>query len=121
MDYKAEVGYDILKSIIETDEGSYYLGEVALVPYNSPISNSNILFYNTLFDENASCHLAIGKAYPVCIENGENLSDDELLKLGVNDSFMHEDFMVGTEDLKITGITADGKEVIILKNGNFAF
>ncbi|MBU3180263.1 aminopeptidase [Clostridium psychrophilum] len=121
VDCKADVGYDILKSIIETDEGSYYLGEVALVPYNSPISNSNILFYNTLFDENASCHLAIGKAYPVCIENGENLSDDELSKLGVNDSFMHEDFMVGTEDLKITGITADGKEVIILKNGNFAF
>ena len=78
VDFKAEKGYDILKSIIETDEGSYYLGEVALVPYDSPISNSNILFYNTLFDENASCHLAIGKAYPVCIKNGENLSDEEL-------------------------------------------
>ena len=121
VDFKAEKGYDILKKMIETDEGSYYLGEVALVPHDSPISNSNILFYNTLFDENASCHLAIGKAYPVCIKNGENLSDKELVKLEVNDSFVHEDFMVGTEDLQIIGITADGKEIPIFKNGNFAF
>jgi aminopeptidase len=121
VDFKAEKGYDTLKSIIETDEGSYYLGEVALVPHDSPISNSNILFYNTLFDENASCHLAIGKAYPVCIKNGENLSDEELMKLEVNDSFVHEDFMVGTEDLQIIGITAGGKEIPVFKNGNFAF
>ncbi len=121
IDFKAEKGYDILKSIIETDEGSYYLGEVALVPHDSPISNSNILFYNTLFDENASCHLAIGKAYPVCIKNGENLSDEELVKLEVNDSFVHEDFMVGTEDLQIIGITAEGKEIPVFENGNFAF
>ncbi|MCB2339319.1 aminopeptidase [Clostridium estertheticum] len=121
VDFKAETGYDILKSIIETDEGSCYLGEVALVPYDSPISNSNILFYNTLFDENASCHLALGKAYPVCIKNGENLSSEELSKLEVNDSFVHEDFMVGTEDLQIIGITADGKEVYVFEKGNFAF
>ena len=121
VDFNAEVGYDILKSIIETDEGSHYLGEVALVPYDSPISNSNILFYNTLFDENASCHLAIGKAYPVCIKNGENLNDEELAEQGVNDSFVHEDFMVGTEDLQIIGITADGKQISIIENGNFAF
>ncbi|MGH4123277.1 MAG: aminopeptidase [Clostridium sp.] len=121
VDFKAEKGYDILKSIIETDEGSHYLGEVALVPYDSPISNSNILFYNTLFDENASCHLAIGKAYPVCIKNGENLSDEELSKSGVNDSTVHEDFMVGTEDLQIIGIKADGSEIPVFKNGNFAF
>jgi len=121
VDFKAKKGYDILKSIIETDEGSHYLGEVALVPHDSPISNSNILFYNTLFDENASCHLAIGKAYPVCIKNGENLSDEELLKSGVNDSNVHVDFMVGSEDLQIIGITADGKEVPVFKNGNFAF
>jgi len=120
VDYKAENGYDILKSIIETDEGSYYLGEVALVPYDSPISRSNILFYNTLFDENASCHLAIGKAYPVCIKNGENLSNEELIKLEVNDSFAHVDFMVGTEDLQIIGTKADGKEVTVFENGNFA-
>ncbi|MCB2299207.1 aminopeptidase [Clostridium tagluense] len=119
VDFKAEKGYDILKSIIETDEGSHYLGEVALVPYDSPISNSNILFYNTLFDENASCHLAIGKAYPVCIKNGENLSDEELSKLGVNDSTVHEDFMVGTDDLQIIGITEDGSEVPVFKKGNF--
>ncbi|MGH4050828.1 MAG: aminopeptidase [Clostridium sp.] len=121
VDFDAQVGYDILKTIIETDEGSHYLGEVALVPYDSPISNSNILFYNTLFDENASCHLAIGKAYPVCIKNGENLSDKVLAQQGVNDSFTHEDFMVGTEDLQITGITADGKQISIIENGNFAF
>ncbi|MBU3184692.1 aminopeptidase [Clostridium estertheticum] len=121
VDFKAETGYDILKSIIETDEGSCYLGEVALVPYDSPISNSNILFYNTLFDENASCHLALGKAYPVCIKNGENLSNAELSKLEVNDSFVHEDFMVGTEDLQIIGITADGNEVSVFEKGNFAF
>ena len=121
VDFKAEKGCDILKSIIETDEGSHYLGEVALVPHDSPISNSNILFYNTLFDENASCHLAIGKAYPVCIKNGENLSDEELIKSGVNDSTVHVDFMVGSEDLEIIGITADGKEVPVFKNGNFAF
>jgi aminopeptidase len=121
VDFKAEKGYDTLKSLIETDEGSCYLGEVALVPHDSPISNSNILFYNTLFDENASCHLAIGKAYPVCIKNGENLSDEELAKLGVNDSLTHEDFMVGTEDLQIIGITEEGKEVSVFENGNFAF
>ncbi|MCB2305422.1 aminopeptidase [Clostridium estertheticum] len=121
VEFKAETGYDILKSIIETDEGSCYLGEVALVPYDSPISNSNILFYNTLFDENASCHLALGKAYPVCIKNGENLSNEELSRLEVNDSFVHEDFMVGTEDLQIIGITADGKKVSVFEKGNFAF
>ena len=119
VDFKAESGYDILKSIIETDEGSCYLGEVALVPYDSPISNSNILFYNTLFDENASCHLALGKAYPVCIKNGENLSNEELKGLEVNDSFVHEDFMVGTKDLQIIGITAEGIEVPVFENGNF--
>jgi aminopeptidase len=121
VDFKAEKGYDILKKMIETDEGSYYLGEVALVPHDSPISNSNILFYNTLFDENASCHLAIGKAYPVCIKNGENLSDEELAKLEVNDSIVHEDFMVGSEDLQIVGVTAEGEEISVFKNGNFAF
>lgn len=121
VDFKAEKGYEILKSIIETDEGSHYLGEVALVPHDSPISNSNILFYNTLFDENASCHLAIGKAYPVCIKNGEKIGEEELLKLGVNDSTVHEDFMVGSEDLQIIGVTADGKEIPVFKNGNFAF
>ncbi|WP_427339419.1 aminopeptidase [Caloranaerobacter sp. DY30410] len=121
IDFKAEKGYESLKQLIETDEGSCYLGEVALVPYDSPISKSNILFYNTLFDENASCHLAIGKAYPVCIKNGENMSKEELEKLGVNDSLVHEDFMIGTEDLEIIGITVEGKEISVFKNGNFTY
>lgn len=121
IDFTAEKGYEALKSLIDTDEGAHYLGEVALVPYDSPISNSKILFYNTLFDENASCHLAIGKAYPVCLKNGENLSQEELVKAEVNDSLVHEDFMVGTADLEITGTTFDGREIPVFANGNFAF
>jgi len=121
VNYSAEKGYDALKSIIETDEGARYLGEVALVPYDSPISKSGILFYNSLFDENASCHLAIGKAYCVCLRNGENMGDKELENAGVNESLTHVDFMIGSEDLEITGITADGKEVAVFRNGNFAF
>ncbi len=121
VDFTAEQGYEILKGLIETDEGSYYLGEVALVPYNSPISNSNILYFNTLFDENASCHLAIGKAYPVCIKDGEKMAKEELEALGVNDSLVHVDFMIGTKDLEIIGTTAAGQEIPVFKNGDFAF
>lgn len=117
--YTAEKGFDVLRDLIETDDGSHYLGEVALVPYDSPISKLNFLFYNTLFDENASCHLAIGKAYPVCIKNGENLKKEELDSLGVNDSLVHEDFMIGTDDLEIIGVTGDGKQIPIFKDGNF--
>jgi aminopeptidase len=121
VDFKAEKGYDTLKNIIETDEGSSYLGEVALVPYDSPISNLKTIFFNTLFDENASCHLALGNAYPVCIKGGENMSKEELEEKGVNSSFSHVDFMIGTEDLEIIGITSEGKEIPVFKNGNFAF
>jgi aminopeptidase len=121
VDFSAEKGYEVLKSIIETDDGSAYLGEVALVPYDSPISKSKILFYNTLFDENASCHLALGKAYPVCIKNSEGRSEEELAKLGVNDSIVHEDFMIGTKDLEIVGIKATGEEIHVFINGNFTF
>ncbi|SPF31214.1 Aminopeptidase 2 [Candidatus Desulfosporosinus infrequens] len=120
VDFSAEKGYEILKSIIETDEGSHFLGEVALVPYDSPISNSNILFYNTLFDENASCHLALGKAYPVCMKNSEKMTRDDFLALGINESLVHVDFMIGTSDLEILGMTLDGKEIPIFRNGNFA-
>lgn len=91
------------------------------MPNDSPISNSKILFLNTLFDENASCHLAIGKAYPVCLKDGEDLEEDELLAKGVNNSLVHEDFMVGTADLDITGTTWDGKEIPVFSKGNFAF
>ncbi|MEL1136498.1 aminopeptidase [Desulfitobacterium sp. THU1] len=121
IDFSAEEGLESLAALINTDEGSHYLGEVALVPDNSPISNSKILFYNTLFDENAACHLAIGKAYPVCLENGDKLSESELTTAGVNESMVHEDFMIGTPDLKITGITSSGDEVPVFSQGNFAF
>jgi len=121
IDFTAVKGYEILKQLIETDEGSHYLGEVALVPYDSPISNAKILYFNTLFDENASCHLAIGKAYPVCIKNGKKMKKEELDPLGVNDSLTHEDFMIGTQDLEIIGITSAGVEIPVFKNGNFAF
>ncbi|NLK97943.1 MAG: aminopeptidase [Epulopiscium sp.] len=121
IDFTAEKGYENLRHLIETDEGSHYLGEVALVPYDSPISNLKTLFYNTLFDENASCHLAIGKAYSPCIKGGEKMSTEELEKEGANDSLVHEDFMIGTKDLEIMGTPFDGKEIPIFKNGNFAF
>ena len=121
VDFTAEKGYETLKNLIETDEGSHYIGEVALVPYNSPISNTNTVFYTTLFDENASCHLAIGSAYRSCIENGNDLKEEELDKLGVNDSLTHVDFMVGSADMDITGITKNGEEVAIFKKGNWAF
>lgn len=120
VDFTAEEGYDTLKKLLDTDEGASYLGEVALVPYDSPISNSNIIFYNTLFDENASCHLAFGAAYPINMENGENMTKEELLSKGANDSIIHEDFMIGTEDLNITGINKDGEKIQIFLNGNWA-
>ena len=117
--YEAESGKAHLEKLIETDEGSARLGEVALVPYDSPISKSGILFYNTLFDENASCHLALGKAYPTCLKGGANMDTLTLLSQGVNDSLLHEDFMVGSKDLSITGKTKDGKEIPVFRNGNF--
>ena len=120
VDYTAENGFESLKGLIETDEGSHYLGEVALVPYDSPISNAGILYYNTLFDENASCHFAIGKAYPVCLKNGAEMNKSELEAAGVNDSLVHEDFMIGTPDLEIMGITSSGEKIPVFKNGNFA-
>ncbi len=116
--YNAKKGYEALKELIETDSGSRYLGEVALVPYNSPISKMNTLFYKTLFDENASCHIAIGAAYPF-IKNVENMSNEELGKLEINNSLIHIDIMIGTEDLEIIGITKTNDEIPIFKDGNF--
>jgi aminopeptidase len=121
VDFFAESGYEVLKNLIETDEGSHYLGEVALVQFNSPIRNLNTLFYNTLFDENASCHLAIGEAYPSCLKDGSAKSKTELLELGLNDSLEHVDFMIGTNDLQIDGITKDENKISIFKDGNFVF
>lgn len=117
VDYSAEEGYDILKELIETDEGSHYLGEVALVDHYSPISQSNRIYYETLFDENASCHLAIGAAYPTCLKNSDGLSEDELKERGLNQSLTHVDFMIGHENMNITGITKDGQQVDIMING----
>lgn len=119
VDFKAEVGHETLKKLLETDEGASFIGEVALVAYDSPISNSNIVFYNTLFDENASCHLAFGMAYPTCIKNGTEMTPEELKKAGANDSLIHEDFMIGSEDMNIVGLTYDGKEIQIFENGNW--
>ena len=119
VDYSADTNLDILKGIIETDEGSHSLGEVALVPYSSPISKLGTLFYETLFDENASCHFAIGEAYPTCIEGGKDMSKEELASRGLNYSDVHVDFMVGTKDLNITATTRDGKTVPVFEGGNF--
>ncbi len=121
VDFFAETGYEVLKNLIETDEGSHYLGEVALVQFNSPIRNLNTLFYNTLFDENASCHLAIGESYPSCLKEGSAKSKKELFELGLNDSLEHVDFMIGTKDLQIDGITSNSEKIEIFKYGNFVF
>ena len=116
----AEQGEEALKAAVTVDEGASYFGEVALVPYDSPISNQKILFYNTLFDENASCHLAFGEAYPECIEGGESMTREEVQAHGLNYSLTHVDFMVGTADLSIVGTTHDGREIPVFINGNFA-
>ncbi|MEB3100319.1 aminopeptidase [Ferviditalea candida] len=121
VDFHAEKGYETLKKLIETDDGAHYLGEVALVPHDSPISNTNLIFFNTLFDENASCHLAIGRAYPPTLEGGSKMSDDELEKHGANQSLVHVDFMIGAKNLEIDGINADGSIVPVFRNGNWAF
>lgn len=118
IDFNAEKGHELLKSIIESDENSCYLGEVALVNFDSPISNTGLVFGTTLFDENASCHLALGNGFPTTIPNGANLSREELLELGINSSSNHVDFMIGTSDLKIEAETKNGKQ-LIFKNGNF--
>lgn len=121
VDFTAANGYDTLKHLIETDEGSHYLGEVALVPFNSPISNSGIIFFNTLYDENASCHLAIGKAYSLCVKDGEKMTEDQLAAKGANDSLTHVDFMIGTIDMEINGFDFKGHKHPVFKNGNWAF
>ena len=117
----AQTGEDALKAAFTLDEGASYFGEVALVPYDSPISRQKLLYYNTLFDENASCHLAFGEAYPECLQGGAEMSKEERKARGLNDSITHVDFMVGTADLSITGETRDGREVPVFVAGNFAW
>lgn len=120
VDFHAEKGEAVLKSLLETDAGARRLGEVALVPFDSPISNRKTIFYNTLFDENASCHLALGAAYAFNLKGGTQMSEDELKNHGLNDSLTHVDFMIGSEDLTIYGVTENGEEELLFENGNWA-
>jgi aminopeptidase len=117
----AKKNEDVLKTMTEMDEGAAMLGECALVPYDSPIRNSGLMFYSTLFDENAACHLALGTGFADCIRGYENMTLEECRALGVNESMIHEDFMIGSADLDITGVDADGREIPIFRNGGWAF
>jgi aminopeptidase len=119
VDFTAKKGYETLKHLIETDSGTRRLGEIALIGKNSPVAKCNTLFYNTLFDENASCHLAIGKAYPTTVKNGESYSIKQLKEMGVNDSTEHIDFMIGTPDLQVTGIAKDGTKTTLFVDGEW--
>ncbi len=117
----AEKNADVLRELIGMDEGAAYLGECALVPYSSPIRESGLLFYNTLFDENAACHLALGRGFTNLMKNYEAMTEEELHACGINDSIVHEDFMIGTHDMSIVATTHDGREVKIFDKGEWAF
>jgi len=114
---------DITQSLnhIEVNEGASYLGECALIPFDSPINNTNILFLSTLYDENASCHLALGRGFNNCLRDFDKMTNDECKELGINDSMIHVDFMIGSKDMDIVGIDKNGNKVQIFKNGNWAF
>lgn len=121
VEFGAKSEEETLKGLLELDEGSSRLGEVALISHDSPISNTGILFYNTLFDENASCHLALGNAYAMNIKGGTGMKEEELIDKGYNKSMTHVDFMFGSEDMEVVGITHGGERIQIFKNGNFVF
>ncbi len=121
VEVKAKKNQHLLEKMIAMDEGAARLGEVALIAYDSPINNQGILYYNTLFDENASCHLAFGHGFTNCIRGYENYTKDELTAKGVNDSMIHVDFMIGSSDLEIIGETKNGEKIAIFKDGNWAF
>ena len=116
----AEKNEDLLRQMVTMDDGASMLGECALVPYDSPIRNSGITFYETLFDENAACHFALGEGFTNCVRDYDKYTREELHERGVNDSMIHVDFMIGTADLSVVGICADGRRVEIFKNGNWA-
>lgn len=120
VDYKAEKGESVLRDLLNTDEGAKRLGEVALVPDDSPISNRNTIYYNTLFDENASCHIALGAAYAFNIQGGTEMTTEEKIEHGLNDSLIHVDFMIGSPDLTIYGITQNGEKELVFEQGNWA-
>ncbi|MDO4568986.1 MAG: aminopeptidase [Planctomycetia bacterium] len=115
----AKKGVELLQKMISMDEGAAKLGECALIPFDSPINNTGLLFFNTLFDENASCHLALGHGFSNTLEGFENLTTEECYARGINDSMIHVDFMIGSRDLSIRGTTRDGKEVLIFQDGNW--
>jgi len=117
---EAESGREVLKKLVETDEGAARLGEVALVPHSSPISKFGKLFYNTLFDENASNHVALGQAYSVCLENGESMSPEDFAAAGGNNSVTHVDFMIGSDEMDIDGVLADGTTEVVMRSGEWA-
>ena len=117
---EAESGAEVLEKLIATDEGAARLGEIALVPHSSPISEFGRLFYNTLFDENASSHVALGQAYAVCLEGGEAMSEQQLAAAGANASATHVDFMVGCEQMNIDGVLADGSTEPVMRSGEWA-
>ena len=121
VEWHAEQNNELLTKLIEMDEGSRYLGECALVPFDSPINQTGFLFYNTLFDENACCHLALGMGFADTIRDFQNKSLEDCRKLGVNDSMIHEDFMIGSADLAIDAVCKDGKTVAIFREGTWAF
>ena len=117
---KAEKGQKLLETMVKMDEGASMLGEVALIPFASPINETGILFYNTLFDENAACHVALGMGFRECYPNSEGMTTEELLEKGVNDSMIHVDFMIGTKDLSIVGTNSKGDMIQIFKDGEWA-
>ena len=121
VEVKAEKNQHLLEKMISMDDGAKMLGECALIAYDSPINNSGILFYNTLFDENASCHLALGRGFTNCVKGYETMSQKELHEKGINDSLIHVDFMIGSKDLNIFGVTKSGERVQLFKDGNWAF
>ncbi len=121
VEVKAEKGQDVLEQIISMDDGCHYLGECALVPKESPIHQSGLLFYNTLFDENAACHLALGFGFDECVKGFENMTKEELYEIGVNDAGNHTDFMIGSDDLSIDGVDEHGNVHPIFRNGTWAF
>lgn len=120
VDFSAKQGEEILKHLLETDDGAKRLGEIALVPHESPISQSGYVFYNTLFDENASCHVALGKAYPTNIVDGSAMDEETMDQHGVNDSITHVDFMIGSEKMNIDGVKADGTKEAVFRLGTWA-
>lgn len=120
VDYSAEKNAELLGQLLDSDEGARRIGEIALVPASSPINRSGLLFYNTLFDENAACHIAFGAGYPTTVKGGAAMTTEQLLACGVNDSAIHEDVMVGAEDMTITGLTKSGETVTIFENGEWA-